>query len=277
VLRRAWAAVRLVHPAPAAAVTALSAALATILAVEGGGAVDLATIALVTASVAGSQVFTGATNDLTDQSRDAILRPEKPLPAGDLSASAALWIAAAGLAMQVVTASRLGMMPLVLGVAASASALAYNLFLSRTPLSVVPYLVSFGLLPLWIAASVGVPLERVAPAVLLVGPFAAAAHLANTLRDFDADAALGSRCLAQVLGRRTAHRLAVGLALGVGVGAALSFMLASRLQAASVVLGVLGLLAILRGTSSATRLWQGVLAAAILWTIAWALASAPPG
>jgi len=277
VLRRAWAVVRLVHPAPAAAVTALSAALATILAAESGGGVHIATIALVTASVAGSQVFTGATNDLTDQTRDAILRPEKPLPAGELSPNAALWIAAGGLAIQVVTASRLGPIPLVFGVAASASALAYNLWLSRTPLSVVPYLVSFGLLPLWIAASVGVPLDRVAPAVLLVGPFAAAAHLANTLRDFDADAALGSRCLAQVLGRRTAHRLALALAVGVALGAALSFVLAARLQPASVVLGVLGLLAILRGTSNATRLWQGVLAAAILWTIAWALASAPPG
>jgi len=277
VLRRAWAVVRLVHPAPAAAVTALSAALATILAAESGGGVHIATIALVTASVAGSQVFTGATNDLTDQTRDAILRPEKPLPAGELSPNAALWIAAGGLAIQVVTASRLGPIPLVFGVAASASALAYNLWLSRTPLSVVPYLVSFGLLPLWIAASVGVPLERVAPAVLLVGPFAAAAHLANTLRDFDADAALGSRCLAQVLGRRIAHSLALALAVGVALGAALSFVLAARLQPASVVLGVLGLLAILRGTSNATRLWQGVLAAAILWTIAWALASAPPG
>jgi 4-hydroxybenzoate polyprenyltransferase len=277
VLRRAWAAVRLVHPAPAAAVTALSAALAAILAAEGGGAVDVAAIALITASVAGSQIFTGATNDLTDQTRDAILRPEKPLPAGDLSASAALWIAAGGLAIQVVTASRLGTIPLVLGVAASGSALAYNLWLSRTPLSVVPYLVSFGLLPLWIAAGVGVPMERVAPAVLLVGPFAAAAHLANTLRDFDSDAALGSRCLAQVLGRRNAHRLAIAQAVGVAVGVALSFVLASRLQPASFVLGVLGLLAILRGTSNATRLWQGVLAAAILWTIAWALASAPLG
>jgi len=277
VLRRAWAAVRLVHPAPAAAVTALSAALATILSAEGGGAVNGAAIALVTASVAGSQIFTGAINDLTDQARDAILRPEKPLPAGDLSANAALWIAAGGLAIQVVTASRLGTIPLVLGVAASASALAYNLWLSRTPLSVIPYLVSFGLLPLWIAAGVGVPLERVAPAVLLVGPFAAAAHLANTLRDFDSDAALGSRCLAQVLGRRTAHRLALALALGVALGVGLGFVLASRLQPASVVLGVLGLLAILRGTSNATRLWQGILAAAILWTIAWALASAPLG
>jgi 4-hydroxybenzoate polyprenyltransferase len=147
--------VRLVHPAPTAAVTALSAALATILAAEGGGRVEAATIALITASVAGSQIFTGATNDLTDQSRDAILRPEKPLPAGDLSASAALWIAAGGLALQIGTAARLGALPLVLG--------------------------------------------------------------------------------------------------------------------------VLGLLAIVRGTRDARRLWQGILAAAILWTIAWALASGPAG
>jgi len=276
-VRTVWAAVRLVHSAPAAAVTALSAALATILVMEGGGSVDAVTIALVTASVAGSQVFTGATNDLTDQSRDAILRPEKPLPAGDLSAGAALWIAAGGLALQIGTAARLGTLPLVLGAAASASALAYNLWLSRTPLSVVPYLVSFGLLPLWVAASIGVPLERVAPAVLLVGPFAAAAHLANTLRDFEADAALGSRCLAQVLGRRNAHRLAIGLAVALGVGLALSFGLGSRLELASVGLGLLGLLAILRGWSDSRRLWQGILAASVLWTIAWGLASAPAG
>jgi hypothetical protein len=40
-----------------------------------------------------------------------------------------------------------------------------------------------------------------------------------------------------------------------------------------VVLGVLGLLAILRGATDADRLWQGVLAAAVFWTVAWALGS----
>jgi 4-hydroxybenzoate polyprenyltransferase len=272
VLRATRAAVRLIHPAPAAAVTALSGLLALILARE-AGPVDQAAVVLMTGSVAGSQVFTGATNDLADQARDASLRLGKPLPAGDLSASAALWIAAAGLALQLVASGRLGTDTLVLGVVASASALAYNLWLSRTPLSVVPYLVSFGVLPLWVASGVGVPLERVAPAVALVAPFAAAAHLANTLRDFDADAAVGSRCLAQVLGRRTAHRVALVLALGVGAAAGIGLVGAGGLGPVSVVLGVLGLLAILRGANDADRLWQGVLAAAVFWTVAWALGS----
>jgi 4-hydroxybenzoate polyprenyltransferase len=273
VLRVVRAAVRVIHPAPALAVTALSGALALILARE-AGPVNQAAVALTTAAVAGSQVFTGATNDLADQARDASLRVDKPLATGELSASAALWIAAAGLALQLAASGRLGTTTIVLGLAAAASALAYNLWLSRTPLSVVPYLVSFGLLPLWVASGVDVPLERVAPAVVLVGPFAAAAHLANTARDFEADAAVGSRCLAQVLGRATAPRVALGLALGVGVVAGIGLALGPGLEPVSLGLGVLGLLAVLRGARNEDRLWQGMLAAAVLWTVAWALGSA---
>jgi 4-hydroxybenzoate polyprenyltransferase len=274
-VRTATAAIRLIHPAPALAVTALSGALAVILAREGGGPIDLAAVALITASVGGSQVFTGAVNDLVDQARDASLRPDKPLPSGELSASLALWIAAAGLAIQLVTSGRLGTTTLLLGAAATGSAFVYNLWLSRTPLSVLPYVVSFGLLPLWVASGVDAPLERVAPAVVLVAPFAAAAHLANTLRDFEADAAVGSRCLAQVLGRSNAHRLALVLAVGVAVGVGIAFLIGGRMAAVPIVLGVLGLLAILRGASDAERLWQGMLAAAVFWTVAWALASGP--
>jgi 4-hydroxybenzoate polyprenyltransferase len=272
VRRAALGAVRLVHPAPTAAVTALSAALALILSAE-SGVVNVTVVSLLSASVLGSQVFTGATNDLADQARDAIVRPTKPLPRGDLAAGTALWIAAAGLALQLVTSGRLGTIPLLLGASASASALAYNLWLSRTPLSFLPYVVSFGLLPLWIGAAVGVPAERVAPAVVLVAPFAAAAHLANTLRDFDEDRALGSRCLAQVLGRRAAHGLAVVLAVAVSIGVGAAFALADALAPTSIALGVVGLIAILRGWRDAGRLWEGMLVAAVVWTAAWALSS----
>jgi 4-hydroxybenzoate polyprenyltransferase len=266
-------AVQLIHPAPALAVTFLSAALAAILASQLDSSPDAWLLALITLSVFGSQVVTGATNDLADMSRDVALRPNKPLVSGDLSPSAALWIASTGLALHAVTGWQLGVQPFVLGLIATGSALVYNIWLSRTPLSVVPYIVSFGILPAWIGLAVGAPLERVAPAVVLGAIFAAAAHLANTLRDFESDAAIGSRCLTQVLGERRARYLAVGLAGGVALAVAIIFLTTGELRPASAALGVVGLLAIAQGAGDAKRLWPGMLVAAVAWTAAWGLAS----
>jgi 4-hydroxybenzoate polyprenyltransferase len=266
------AAIRLIHPAPAAAVVALSAALGVILAREVGHPIDWR-VALIILSVAGSQVATGAFNDWADRQRDAGIRPEKPIPAGHLSASAALAIGTVGLVTQLVSSALLGPLPLLLGVIAVGSAVLYDVALSRTPLSVLPYVVSFGLLPAWIASGIGVPVERVVGAMLLVAPFAAAAHLANALRDFSVDAAGSSRNLAQVLGRAPSHRLAVGLALLVGVGVAVAFAADERLSPGSVALGGFGLVAIAIGATGARRLWPAMLVAAVCWTIAWALAT----
>jgi heme o synthase len=269
---RVPAVLRLVHPAPALAVTALAAALGVILATQAGERIGWQ-VALVVASVAGSQVFTGALNDWSDRERDAAARPEKPIPAGDLEAGTALLVAGGGLVLQLATSAALGLAALAIGAGASAAALAYNLWLSRTPFSVLPYLVAFGLLPLWIAAGLGVPLERVAPAALLVAPFAAAAHLANTLRDWQADAAGGSRSLAQVLGRRRSHLLAFGLAVGVGIGVGAGLAAGGRLGPPSAAAGVIGLLALIPGFSDVRKLWYGMLVAAVCWTVAWALAT----
>lgn len=270
---RAWAAVRIIHPAPALAVTLLSAALGAILLAQAGEPLDIRWIATV-AAVAGSQIFTGATNDLVDRVRDeAAGRMGKPLPAGDLSPEGALWVASGGLALQLAASLRLGPLPLLLGVAATLSALSYNLWLSRTPFSVVPYLVSFGILPLWIAAGVGVDLARVLPAVPLVAPFAAAAHLVNIARDFEVDRATGSRNLAQVLGYRTAVWLAWAMAMAVGIGVGLALTLGGRTTAPTLVIGLIGVAAVAQGAGSAQRLWYGMLVAAVAWTAAWALST----
>lgn len=266
------AALRLIHPAPAFAVVLLSAALGAILLAQAGRPPD-ASLLLVVLSVAGSQVATGAFNDWADRPRDAMARPEKPIPAGDLAPQTALAIGVGGLVLQLATSLPLGATTLLLGAMATASALAYDLWLSRTPASLLPYLVSFGLLPLWIAAGIGLPLERVAGASLLVAPFAASAHLANTLRDFDADAAFGSRSLVQVLGRRRSRLLALVLAVGVGLIVAVGLGLASQLRPASLALGGIGLVAVVQGASGASRLWYGILVAAVCWTAAWALAT----
>lgn len=271
--RRLWAAVRLVHPAPTVAVTTLSAALGAVLLNQAGRPLDDRWLATV-AAVLGSQIFTGATNDLVDRSRDqAAARLEKPLAAGDLSPEGALWVASLGLGLQLAASLRVGELALGLGLVAVASALVYNVWLSRTPWSVVPYLVSFGVLPLWVAAGVDVSLERVAVAPLLVGPFAAAAHLANTLRDFDGDRATGSRNLAQLLGRTASFRLAWVLAMAVGIGVGVAFAIGGRVEVVGGVLGVIGLVAVAQGYAGSNRLWGGMLVAAVCWTAAWALGS----
>ena len=267
------AALRLIHPAPAFAVVLLSAALGAILSAQSGLPIG-ERWALTVLAIAGSQVFTGATNDVADRGRDAAARPEKPLPAGDLSLNAATWIASIGLAVMLVASWRTGALALALGGVATASALAYNLYLSRTPLSPVPYLVSFGLLPAWIAAGIGIPMERILPAIPLVAPFAMAAHLANTLRDFEADAAGGSRSLAQVLGATASMRLAAGLALGVGLGVGAALLIGGRATPPVIALGAFGLAAVAQGLAGPRRLWYGVLVAAVCWTAAWALSSA---
>lgn len=273
-MRAVVGAARLIHPAPATAVIGLSAVLGAILSMQAGEAIGTRWL-LTTLSVAGSQILTGALNDWADRDRDRLVQPSKPIPSGAATSSGALWLAAAGAALQVAASVPLGPVPLALGLTASASAVTYNLWLSRTPLSVVPYLVSFGVLPLWIAAGVGVGLERVAAAPVLVGPFAAAAHLANTLRDFDADARSGSRALAQLLGRATSFALAWGMAMAVGLGVAAALVIGGGAPSpASIGLGLVGLGAVAQGIVGADRLWIGMLVAAVCWTAAWALATA---
>ena len=265
--------IRLVHPAPAAAVVILSAALAAILSDQAGDSPTSVRVVLVTLSVLGSQIVTGAVNDWADRERDAVTQPAKPIPAGRASPAAALGLAAFGLVLQIGASVPLGPAALVIGLIAVGSAVAYDLWLSRTAASFVPYLVSFGVLPLWIAAGVGVPFERVAVASLLVGPFAVAAHLANTLKDFDGDATVGSGNLAQRLGTERATVLALALGLGVGIGAGIGLGIGGRLGPPSLALGAAGLLAIANGARGANQLWGGILVAAVSWTTAWALAT----
>lgn len=270
---RALALVRLVHPTPTVAVVGLAAALAAILSLQAGGPAVGPRVVFVTLSVLGSQVLTGALNDWADRHRDAIVQRTKPIPSGAVRPPAALSVAGAGLVLQIAASFPLGPVPLLIGLGASASAAAYNLWLSRRAASFLPYLVSFGLLPIWIATGVGAPLERVAAAPLLIGPFAVAAHLANTIRDFDADAQIGSGNLAQLLGRRMAFALAWGMAMAVGIGIGAALIVGGSVEPIGLVLGAIGIATVAQGIAGPDRLWAGMLIAAVCWTASWALAT----
>jgi 4-hydroxybenzoate polyprenyltransferase len=198
--------VRACHPEPTVAVTAVSAALA---AAVGRGVAG--TVAVAAAVLAG-QLSIGWMNDYLDRDRDVLVRrADKPMVAGRLS-PATLRVATAVAAVAVVPLSLLsGWLAGCLHLAAVASAYAYNLRLKATALSVLPYLVSFGLLPAFITA--GLPGRPVYGWLVAAGALlGAGAHFANVLPDIADDLATGVRGLPHRIGA-TGSRIAAGTLL----------------------------------------------------------------
>ena len=202
------------HPLPCVAVTAFATAYAAAI---GAGFARLIGIGL---AIGTGQLVVGWSNDAIDAPRDlAAQRADKPVSAGLISRR--------GLAVAaVLSALACGVLSFRLGAAfgwlhlvAVVSAVAYNAGLKATWLSPVPYLVSFGLLPVMLTFAVtgptglsGPPLTHVVAAALLGG----AGHAGNTVGDTEADAATGVRGLPQRLGPQ---RSLVAMALLVATAA----------------------------------------------------------
>lgn len=219
-IRRAAAGlVRASHAGPTVVVTGLSAALLASFGAPGR------VVLLATAAVLSGQLSVGWSNDWLDAGRDsAVRRADKPVVAGVVRAatlrSCALLAAAACVVLSLAT----GLVPGAVHLAAVAGAWAYNLGVKRTVASGLPYVVSFGLLPVFLALAAGaaqVPWRLAAAGALLGG----GAHVANALPDLEDDAATDVRGLPHRLGRRRSAVLAPILLVGatglvVGSGAA---------------------------------------------------------
>jgi heme o synthase len=198
--------VRACHPEPTAAVTAVSAALA---AAVGRGVAG--TVAVAAAVLAG-QLSVGWMNDLLDRDRDLrVDRTDKPVVVGAL-APATLRAATVAAGVAMVPLSLLsGWLAGALHIVAVGSAWSYNLRLKSTALSVLPYAVSFGLLPAFITA--GLPGHPVYGWLVAAGALlGAGAHFANVLPDIDDDLATGVRGLPHRIGAAWS-RVAAGLLL----------------------------------------------------------------
>ena len=235
----AGALLRACHPEPALAVTAIAAALAV-----GAGAPVLG----VTAAFGAGQLATGWSNDYLDRDRDSrTARQDKPLVQGRLASSTLGRAAAAAVLACVPLSLALGPRAGVAHLLAVASALSYNAGLKSTPLSWLPYAVSFGLVPniVVLAAPDGGPAPlwaTAAGALLGVG-----AHLANTLPDLEDDLATGVRGLPHRLGRPVSTGLTAVLLLAatalltfgpgrVGAAGVAALLLAGGLTTVGVVL-----------------------------------------
>ena len=207
-MSRPIALLRSAHPEPGGAVT-----LAMTLLAIGVGHRGWA-IPGVAAAVGATQLAVGWVNDWLDADRDRIAgRSDKPVAAGAVSRRT---VGIAGL----ISALAIPFLGLPFGLAATVCitlvgvfALLYDWPLKSTALSVVPYLVAFGLLPAFVV--VALPGHPTPPAWLVAagGLLGGGAHFANVLPDLADDAATGVRGLPHRIGAAWSQVAAAGLLL----------------------------------------------------------------
>ncbi len=201
---------RSTHPGPAIAVTIVMLVL--------GFSAGLEPWRLVTLGFAmlANQFSVGLSNDWLDADRDrASGRDDKPVALGLVSTGLARNTAFATAALAIALTLPLGFPAFLAHLVMLGSAWGYNLRLKSTAFSVLPYIVSFGLLPL--IATLALPHPHAAAwwAMTAGSLLGIAAHFANVLPDLADDAATGVRGLPHRLGPR-----ASGLVIAVSLAAA---------------------------------------------------------
>jgi 4-hydroxybenzoate polyprenyltransferase len=206
-VRALWGAT---HPGPTLVVTTLSLALGIAAGLEPWRLV------LLVMSVFAGQVSVGLSNDAIDAGRDvAVGRSDKPVAIGALTPERALAVAVAAVVGALALSAPLGSGLVAVHAIALASAWAYNAGLKSTPLSVVPFLLSFGLFPSFATLALPQPVLAAPWASLAGAALGAAVHLTNVVRDLDDDRATGVRGLPHRLGARPSVVVAaVGIVLG---------------------------------------------------------------
>ncbi|WP_203828801.1 UbiA family prenyltransferase [Actinoplanes palleronii] len=240
-MSRALALLRSSHPEPGAAVTAAMTLLAFGAGHRGWR------LLCVGLAVAATQLAVGWVNDWLDADRDRRTgRLDKPIASGAVSGRT---VGISGLIAAVaapVVALPLGALPAVTIAVAAVVGLLYDWPLKSTALSVLPYLVAFGLLPAFVV--VALPGHPAPPAWLVAAAalLGAGAHFANVLPDLDDDAATGIRGLP--------HRIGAG---------------ASRLAAAVLLLAATGTLVFGPPGAPSWSGWAGAAAATVVLPIGW--------
>ncbi|MFE9201002.1 UbiA family prenyltransferase [Micromonospora sp. NPDC007230] len=204
--------VRASHPEPAAAVTVVAGLLAWGVGHRPVG------IAVVVLTVLASQLAVGWSNDLIDADRDAAVgRTDKPVASGLIGRRPLARAAVAAAVATPLAALLTGGTAALCVTLGLVSALLYNWPLKSTPVSVLPYAVSFGTLPAFVVLALpGAP----APPVWLVTAAAclgAGAHFANVLPDLADDARTGVRGLPHRLGAAGSRVAAAALLLAATV------------------------------------------------------------
>jgi 4-hydroxybenzoate polyprenyltransferase len=191
------------HPGPAAAVTLVTVILAA------GLGVDPGRVVLLGAAMLAGQLSIGWSNDWIDADRDsAVGRADKPVALGLVTRRGVRGAALAAVVVAVPLSLLLGPLAALVNLVGIASGWSYNAWLKRTPASGVPYIVTFGTLPLFVTLSLAEPRPAAWWAIVVGALLGFGAHFANVLPDLDDDARTGVRGLPHILGRRASGAIA---------------------------------------------------------------------
>jgi 4-hydroxybenzoate polyprenyltransferase len=167
------------------------------------------------------QLSVGFSNDWIDASRDRrVGRTDKPVATGAISVGVIRASALLCLALALVLPIPLGLWAFAVHAVVLVSAWQYNAWLKNTALSVLPFVVSFGLLPAVVTLALPTPLFAAWWALGAGALLGVAAHFANVLPDFERDRATGIRGLPHRLGQR-----ASGIVIAVSLAAASALLL----------------------------------------------------
>lgn len=191
----ASAIVRTSHPEPAVAVTTVAALLSFGLERPWPG------VLAASAAVLASQLSIGWVNDALDASRDAqVGRLDKPVATGAVSRRLILTLGVVAGLLVLPLGLLSGVFAGFIAFIGLVSALLYDWPLKSTPVSVLPYAVSFACLPAFVVLGAG----KTPPLWLLLAGalLGAGAHFVNTLPDLDDDVRTGVRGLPHLIGRR---------------------------------------------------------------------------
>jgi 4-hydroxybenzoate polyprenyltransferase len=219
-MRMIGALLRSSHPGPSAGVTLIMVLLGVAV------GLDPLRVVLLGVTMAFNQLSIGLSNDWFDAARDRDAgRHDKPVARREISVGTVRFAAVAAAAAAILVGFTLGIPFAVAHLVALGGGWAYNAWLKHGPLSPLPYVVSFGLLPMLATLALPVPALAAWWAVLAGSLLGIAAHVANVLPDLADDAATGVRGLPHRLGRVASTLLgglalaAAAVALTVGVGA----------------------------------------------------------
>lgn len=185
------------HPIPSSAVSIFTVLLAL------GYLLPVEQLVIVGLSVLAQQFSVGLSNDWLDYERDHLVqRKDKATARGEVSAELVRNTSIVSGVLAIALASSLGAAAALMMIAMLAVGWSYNLGLKSNALSVVPYAVGFGILPIFVTVSLEPSQLPVWWVMLTASLLGISAHFANALPDLFDDRQTGVRALPHILGQK---------------------------------------------------------------------------